>query len=132
MFRMFHNDFIANLPLSLSVKEFWKSVNIWRSYRQKYSGCFFWLTVYICTIEITHIHTYLLLVSCTQRKHGKFCRTASVRKADINSTLWDVQDIEMVTWTKADPQQLTTTRYWYPILVSAEHYNRNLSAYFTK
>jgi len=23
------NDFIANLPLSLSVKEFWKSVNIW-------------------------------------------------------------------------------------------------------
>ena len=38
---MFHNDFIANLPLSLPVKEFWKSVNIWRSYRQKYSGVFF-------------------------------------------------------------------------------------------
>ena len=43
---MFHNDFIANLPLSLSVKEFWKSVNNWQSYRQKYSGMFFWLTVY--------------------------------------------------------------------------------------
>ena len=43
---MFHNDFIANLPLSLSVKEFWKLVNIWRSYRQKYSGMFLWLTVY--------------------------------------------------------------------------------------
>jgi len=28
------------------VKEFWKSVNIWRSYRQYYSGLFFyWLTV---------------------------------------------------------------------------------------
>ena len=38
---MFHNDFIANLPLSLSVKEFWKSVNILQSYRQKYSGMFF-------------------------------------------------------------------------------------------
>ena len=38
---MFHNDLIANLPLSLSVKEFWKSVNIWRSYRQKYSWMFF-------------------------------------------------------------------------------------------
>ena len=37
---MFHNDLIANLPLSLSVKEFLKSVNIWRSYRQKYSGMF--------------------------------------------------------------------------------------------
>ena len=43
---MFHNDFIANLQLSLSVKEFWKSVNIWQSYRQKYSGMFFWLSVY--------------------------------------------------------------------------------------
>ena len=38
---MFHNDLIANLPLSLSVEELWKSVNIWRSYRQKYSGMFF-------------------------------------------------------------------------------------------
>ena len=38
---IFHNDFNANSPLSLSVKEFWKSVNIWRSYRQKYSGMFF-------------------------------------------------------------------------------------------
>ena len=44
---MSHNDFIANLPLSVSVKKFWKSVNIWRSYRQKYSGMFFWLTVYV-------------------------------------------------------------------------------------
>jgi len=38
---MFYNDLIANLPLRLSVNEFWKSVNIWRSYRQKYSGMFF-------------------------------------------------------------------------------------------
>jgi len=44
---MFYNDFIANLPPSLSVKEFWKSVNISRSYRQKYSDVF-WLTVYFC------------------------------------------------------------------------------------
>jgi len=29
------------------MKEFWKSVNIWRSYRQKFSGMFFWLTVYV-------------------------------------------------------------------------------------
>ena len=38
---IFHNDFSANLPLSLSVKEFWKSVNIWRSYRQSIVACFF-------------------------------------------------------------------------------------------
>jgi len=55
---IFHNGFIANLPLSLSVKEFWKSVNIWRSYRQKYSGMFFWLTVYIRNL--------LLIIVCSK------------------------------------------------------------------
>jgi len=30
-----------DLPLNLPVKEFWKSVNIWRSYGQYYSGLFF-------------------------------------------------------------------------------------------
>jgi len=34
---MFNNDFVANLLLSLPVKELWKSVSIWRSYGQKYS-----------------------------------------------------------------------------------------------
>jgi len=33
--------FVANLLVNLSVKEFWKSVNIWRSYGQYYSGLFF-------------------------------------------------------------------------------------------
>jgi len=35
------NDFIAKLLISLSVKEFWKSISIWRSYRQDYGGTFF-------------------------------------------------------------------------------------------
>jgi len=38
------NSFVANLLVNLSVKEFWKSVNIWRSYGQYYSGLFLWLT----------------------------------------------------------------------------------------
>jgi len=33
--------FVANLLVNLSVKEFWKSVNIWRSYGQYYSALFF-------------------------------------------------------------------------------------------
>ena len=33
--------FVRNLLLSATVKELWKSVNIWQSYRQKYSGLFF-------------------------------------------------------------------------------------------
>jgi len=39
--------FVANLLVNLSVKEIWKSVNIWRSYGEYCSALFFWLTVYI-------------------------------------------------------------------------------------
>jgi len=34
-------DFVTNLLVNLSVKEFWKLVNIWRSNGQDYSGLFF-------------------------------------------------------------------------------------------
>ena len=37
---MFKCTFIANLPMSLPPKEFWKLVNIWRSYGQEF-GVFF-------------------------------------------------------------------------------------------
>jgi len=36
-----NNDFIANFPQSVTVKEFLKLVNIWRRYGQKYGGMFF-------------------------------------------------------------------------------------------
>ena len=35
--KIFKYDFVADLSMSLSVKEFWKSVNIWRSYGQEFS-----------------------------------------------------------------------------------------------
>jgi len=44
---MVNKNFVANLLLNVSVKEFWKSVNIWRSYEQYYSGLFFIDSVYI-------------------------------------------------------------------------------------
>ena len=37
--------FVANLLVNLSLKEVWKSVNIWRRYGQYCSALFFWLTV---------------------------------------------------------------------------------------
>jgi len=40
---MFNNGFIANL--SLSVKEFWKSISIWWSYGHKSGVLVFWFTV---------------------------------------------------------------------------------------
>jgi len=39
---IFTYEFVVNLPLSLIVKEFWKSVNIWGSYGQEFSVVF-WL-----------------------------------------------------------------------------------------
>ena len=39
--RIFIDFFTANLPQSVVIKEFWKSVSISQSYRQKYSGTFF-------------------------------------------------------------------------------------------
>ena len=45
--RIFIDFFAANLLQSVMVKEFCKSVNISRSYRQKLSGTFFPDTVYI-------------------------------------------------------------------------------------
>ena len=38
---IFKQEFFANLPLSLPVKEFRKSVNIWESYGQEFSVLFF-------------------------------------------------------------------------------------------
>jgi len=38
--------FTANLSPSLTVKEFWKSVQIWQSCRHEFGGLLFWNTVY--------------------------------------------------------------------------------------
>jgi len=38
---IFSDAFVANLPLSLPVKEFLKSVNVWGSYGQEFSVLFF-------------------------------------------------------------------------------------------
>ena len=38
---MFNHFFIANLLLSVTVKEFGRSVRIWQSYGKKYSDTFF-------------------------------------------------------------------------------------------
>jgi len=38
---IFNNCFIANCPQNVPVKKFWKSVNIWRRYRQSQNKTFF-------------------------------------------------------------------------------------------
>jgi len=44
---IFSYHFTTNLSLSLTIKEFWKSVKIWQSYRHEFGGPVFWNTVYI-------------------------------------------------------------------------------------
>jgi len=44
---IFNANFIANFLTSQSVKELWKSANIWRSYRKSKKVRVFWDTVYI-------------------------------------------------------------------------------------
>jgi len=43
----YNNHIIANCLRSVPVKEFWKSVIIWRRYWQKQSSTFLWPRVYI-------------------------------------------------------------------------------------
>jgi len=42
---IFCYNFTANLLPSLTMKEFWKSVKIWQSYRHEFGGPVFWNTV---------------------------------------------------------------------------------------
>jgi len=42
---LFNDHFIRDLLLSNTVKEFWKSVSIWRSYSQEYIDSTFWFRV---------------------------------------------------------------------------------------
>jgi len=43
---MYYMDFVENLPLFPAVKEFWKSVKNWQSYRHEFGVLLFWDTVY--------------------------------------------------------------------------------------
>ena len=56
---IFNNSVTANLPQSMPVKQFLKSVDIWWRYKQKFGGMFFWLTVYIYVrlTDIMHLAT---------------------------------------------------------------------------
>jgi len=67
---------VANLSLSLTVKEFWKSVKIWQSYHHEFGGPFFLEhSVYI------YIYIYILVCCCyrclEQHLQVRSCCTSS-------------------------------------------------------
>jgi len=57
---IFNNHFIANCPQNVSVKEFGKSVNIWRRYKQSQSGTFFWGHSVVLRHSAASFPTYLM------------------------------------------------------------------------
>ena len=54
--------FVANFLASLIMKEFWKSVNIWRSYGQEFGVLFVWLTVYITVVVVVVVFVVVVVV----------------------------------------------------------------------
>jgi len=56
MFKYELKEFVANVQLSLSEKEFWKSVNIWGSYGQEFSVLFFLTHCRFLLLDSNHSH----------------------------------------------------------------------------
>ena len=60
---MFTYEFVANLPVSPSVKEFWKSVNILGSYEQEFSVLFF-VTLGVVAVVVVVVVAAAALCLC--------------------------------------------------------------------
>ena len=77
---IFKYEFVANLPMSLPVKEFWKSVNIWGSYGQQFSVLFFFETQCIMFMHwFLHwfLENFIFHFIITQWKSSKFILSES-------------------------------------------------------
>jgi len=70
---IFKYDFVANLLLSLSVKVFWKSVNICESYRQDFSVSFFDSQCIYCVFYIAIIEDLTIAVHFSEGNNFKNC-----------------------------------------------------------
>jgi len=77
-----NDQFVTQSLLSLLVKEFWKSINIWRDYWQEYSVCLF----------LTHGVCMRLLCGCL---------AVWVRICQHNKTEW------LETWHSSSPVSTT-------------------------
>ena len=59
---VFKYSFVINFLLSLTVKEFWKSINIWWSYGQEFGVLFFWDTVYVTYMKPETMASWLFAI----------------------------------------------------------------------
>jgi len=85
---------LKNFLLSLTAKEFWKSVNIWWSYGQEFAVLFFWLTVYInLRFTLHYIYDCLVVVvvvvscGCGRSRGSTECWEKAQCPAGANDTV---------------------------------------------
>ena len=90
---IFKYELVANLPVSLPVKEFWKSVNISGSYGQVFGVLFFSETQCITRYQLELILWQPFAADCANRRNGP-ARRGSFRTLTtawhIRSSHWSV------------------------------------------
>ena len=109
---LFSYNFTANLSLSLTAKEFWKSVKIWQSYRHEFGGPVFWNTVYNAC---SNRHECLgLLLQCESKK-------------TIGQTYFCDNFVNAVYWFSTSLTVMTR-----PGMVRAQTYSGHLSPHLNR
>jgi len=109
---VFVNDFVTNFLLSLTVKEFWKSVNIWWSYGQEL-GVFF---------DSQRIVQILRIKQCVLQFH------VLQFHAPLHSLSFSRPAISYPSFSAPPPYWRWSVRSYVPVRAGAAHDGRRLHA----
>ena len=115
--RIFNNYFTANLLLNQAVKEFWKSIKIWRSYRREYCGmgflrCIGYKTTANALRRVSERRSRL----CMGQHRDAACLAASIRARPVEK--WPTHSRDAFTHMTQNSRCLLTyleiaTKYRY-------------------
>ena len=97
---VFLYDFVTNFLFSLTVQEFWKSVNIWWSYGQELGVLFFWLTVYVHVLPVAD----WLWRQCNrnQKRNETQAHATCTEIAKFRHVFWDMRAVRTPTHMHTD------------------------------
>ena len=108
---VFKYDFVTNFLLSLTVKEFWKSVNIWQSYGQEYSVFFDSQCSKVgFSNEMLTFHQNVSYIVVA--KFGLLIHLIIIKEMSFKMTVLDFRNIPvLLTWTVNAFYLFTTVKY---------------------
>ena len=110
--------FVANLLVNLSVKEVWKSVNIWRSYGQYCSALFFWTHSVVSTkFNYQHTQTPYDFVNC---QYNVFNVKYHCNNNDDNHQNNKREQKLTSMWANAQPDGRPAEHRWRPLFNAAK------------